>query len=95
MLFETLEHNVQFVFAALMLPCFTHVCFCFFIVEERVLMNPAVHVGLGSACGYVPPLPPSSSPGDVFASRGLCWTFTHLFLPRAFANKDTFPVLPE
>jgi hypothetical protein len=58
-----------------------------------VLMKPAVHVGLGSACGYIPPLPPPFGPGNVLASRGLCLTFAHLFLSRTFAYKDTFTVL--
>jgi hypothetical protein len=94
-LFETLEHNVQLVLAALMLPCSTHVSFCLFIVKERVLMHPAVHIGLGSACGYIPPPPPPFGPGNMFSSRGLCLTFAHLFLSRTFADKNTFTVLPD
>ena len=54
-LFETMEHDVQLVLATLMIPCFTQVSFCLFLVKERVLMHPAVHVGLGSACGYICP----------------------------------------
>jgi hypothetical protein len=95
MLFETLEHNVHLILAAFMLPRFTHVCVYLFIVEERILMHPAVHVGLGSACVYIPPLPPTSGPGNVFASRGLCLIVAHLLLSRTFANKDAFTVLPE
>ena len=29
-------------------------CLYLFIVEERVLMHPAVHVGLGRVCVYLP-----------------------------------------
>jgi hypothetical protein len=54
MLFETLEHYVHLIFAAFMLSRFTHVCLYLFIIEERVLMHPTVHVGLGSSVSTSP-----------------------------------------
>ena len=95
MLFETLEHDVHLILAVFMLPRLTHVWLCLFIVEDRILIHPAVHVGLGSACSYIPPLPPTSGPGNVFASRGLCLIVVHLLLSRTFADKDAFTVFPE
>ena len=78
-----------------MLPRFTHICLYLLIVEERVLVHPALHVGLGSACVYIPPLSPTSGPGDMFASRGLCLIFARLPWFRPLAVEDALAVLPE
>jgi hypothetical protein len=34
-------------------------------------MHSSVHVGLGSVCGYIPPLPPPFGPGNVLASMSM------------------------
>jgi hypothetical protein len=65
------------------------------LVQEYVLVYPALHVGLSSACVYIPPFPPTSGPGNMPAPQGLCLIITSLLWFRTFAFEDALTVLPE
>ena len=65
------------------------------LVQEYVLVYPALHVGLSSACVYIPPFPPTSGPGNMPAPQGFCLTITSLLWFRTFAFEDALTVLPE
>ena len=58
-------------------------------------MHPALHVGLGRACVYVSPFPPTSDLGDMFASRGFFVNVIHLLWLRPFAIEDAPAIGPE
>ena len=66
-----------------------------FVVQDDILLPPALHVSMGSTCRHISTFPPASGSCDMLSSRCLLSAISITFGFLAPDRKDASTVLPE